>query len=318
MHKKTKPELNVAVLMLSYNSEEYIEEAIDSFLNQKGIKNWKLYVADDFSTDNTRDIILNYKKSFPEKIDYFFNAKNLGIAKNLFTNYLKLNSKYVIYAAADDIIEDRFLLRDNYNILEIDKTLSFTYTNGYKFYEKKKELKEKIKCYEPKINPFTLKEWMENGMFYINVHSIMFRTKTYPKKFDNWVYNTIAEDYLHRVFILLEGKGYYQNKFSSLYRVRKKGAQNQINNNSEYIYLNSIETMKGLDMFAQKNYSIKYFNNFYGQHMRLAIIYMFKKRILKAAAHFITTFIYKATIQDRFILLKTMVKVFLGMQKPQF
>ena len=318
MHKKIKAKLDIAVLMVSYNSEEYIEEAIDSFLNQKGIKNWKLYVADDFSTDNTRDIILNYKKSFPEKIDYFFNVKNLGIAKNLFTNYLNLNSKYVIYAAADDIIEDNFLLRDNYNILENDKTLSFTYTNGYKIYEKNKELKENIKCTEPKTNPFTINDWMENGMFYINVHSIMFRTKTYPKKFDNWAYNSTAEDYIHRVFLLLAGKGYYQNKFSSLYRVRKKGAQCQINNNSEYVYLKSLETMKGLDKFAQKNYSIKFFNNFYGQHMRLSIIYMSNKKFLKSLAHFITTFIYKSTIRERFTFLKTLVKVFLRMQKSQF
>tara|TARA_B110001452_G_scaffold122025_1_gene101213 strand:- start:1269 stop:2225 length:957 start_codon:yes stop_codon:yes gene_type:complete len=318
MHKKIKSKLDIAVLMLSYNSEEFIEEAIDSFLNQKGINNWKLYIADDFSTDKTREIILRYKKSFPEKVDYFFNKGNLGTARNLFTNLLKIDTKFCVISAADDIVEDPFVLRDSCLVLENDKTLSFTYTNGYKFYEKNKELKEKINCYEPKTNPFSLKDWMENGMFYINVHSIMFRTKTYPKNFDNWAYNTATEDYIHRVFLLLAGKGYYQNKFSSLYRVRKKGAQSQINNNSEYIYLNSIETMKGLDMFAQKNYSIKYFNNFYGQHMRLAIIYMFKKRFLKASAHFITTFIYKATIQDRFILLKTMVKVFLGMQKPQF
>jgi glycosyltransferase involved in cell wall biosynthesis len=318
MHKKINSELNIAVLMLSYNSEEYIEEAVSSFLNQKGIKNWKLYIADDFSTDNTREIILKYKQSFPDRIDCFFNDKNLGIARNLFTNYLKLNSKYALFIAADDIVEDHFFLKDSYNILEKNKSLSFTYTNGYKFFEKNKDLKEKINCPEPIRNPFSIKEWTENSMFYINVRSILFRTKNYPKKFDNWVYTTIAEDYVHRVFLMLAGKGYYQHKFSTLYRSREKGAQRQINNNNEYVYFKSLETMKGVDKFAQKEYSIHYFNNFYGQHMRISIIFMYKKMILKSLAHFIFSFKYKSSLNDKYIFLKTLVKVFFKIQKPQF
>jgi glycosyltransferase involved in cell wall biosynthesis len=313
MYKKINSELHISILMLSYNSEEYIKEAIDSFLNQKGIKSWKLYIADDFSTDNTREIILKYKHSYPEKVDYFFNDKNLGIARNFFINYLKLNSKYALFVAADDIIEDVYFLKDSYNILEKDESLSFTYTNGYKFYEKNKELKEKIKCLEPNTNPFSIKDWVENNKFYINVHTIMFRTKTYPKNFENWAYNTMAEDYVHRVFLLLSG-----NKFSSLYRSRKNGAQNQINNNNEKLYFNSLETMKGLDKFAQQNHSINYFSNFFGQHMKIAIIYMGKKKILKSLTHFIITFKYKSSLHERLILLKTLIKVFLKKQKPNF
>jgi glycosyltransferase involved in cell wall biosynthesis len=318
MHKKINSELNIAVLMLSYNSEEYIEEAVSSFLKQKGVKNWKLYVADDFSTDNTREIILKYKQSFPDRIDCFFNDKNLGIARNLFTNYLKLNSKYALFIAADDIVEDHFFLKDSYNILEKNKSLSFTYTNGYKFFEKNKDLKEKINCPEPIRNPFSIKEWTENSMFYINVRSILFRTKNYPKEFEEWVYNTKAEDFIHRIFILLAGKGYYQKKYSTLYRVREKGKQNQIDNNNEQLYFNSLKTMKGLNEFAQKNYSIKYFNNFFGQHMRISIIFLGKKMIFKSLVHFIITFRYKSTLNNRFILFKTLIKTFLNMQKPKF
>lgn len=279
MHKKTKPELNVAVLMLSYNSEEYIEEAIDSFLNQKGIKNWKLYIADDFSTDNTRKIILKYKQSFPERVDYLFNEKNLGIARNLFTNYLKLNSKYCVYAAADDILEDQFFLRDCCLILNKDKTLSFTYAGGQSFSKNKNEKKDSLYPV-PVVNPFDFNHWSKNGFFRINVTALMFRTSKYPLKFENWVLNFIPEDFIHWVMLLEKGKGFYQDKKSSLYRnhiqsVTKKEKQQQLKS----IY-NKYNSMKDLNNYFIKTHKNHVFSGFKEFHRQISIL-SFEKMLYK-------------------------------------
>jgi len=49
----------ISVIMLTYNHEKYISEAIESILNQS-FKDFELIVLDDGSTDNTGNIIKKY------------------------------------------------------------------------------------------------------------------------------------------------------------------------------------------------------------------------------------------------------------------
>lgn len=57
----------VAVCLATYNGEKYLAEQLESLLLQS-YSNWKVYIRDDGSTDNTRQIIHYYEKKFPEKI----------------------------------------------------------------------------------------------------------------------------------------------------------------------------------------------------------------------------------------------------------
>ena len=58
--------------MTCFNASKYIELSIKSIINQK-YKNWELIIVDDFSHDNSVEII---KKLIPEKLD-FINLKNI-------------------------------------------------------------------------------------------------------------------------------------------------------------------------------------------------------------------------------------------------
>ena len=51
----------IDILMATYNGERYISEQIESILNQT-YKNWKLYIRDDGSKDNTISIIRDFEK----------------------------------------------------------------------------------------------------------------------------------------------------------------------------------------------------------------------------------------------------------------
>ena len=46
----------IEILMATYNGEKYIEEQIDSIINQT-YTNWELLIRDDKSKDNTASII---------------------------------------------------------------------------------------------------------------------------------------------------------------------------------------------------------------------------------------------------------------------
>ena len=51
----------LTVCIITYNHEKFIKQALDSVLNQITDFEWNILIADDFSTDNTRKIIAEYK-----------------------------------------------------------------------------------------------------------------------------------------------------------------------------------------------------------------------------------------------------------------
>lgn len=69
----------ITIVMPTYNGMRYLREAIDSILMQTGV-NWELIIADDGSTDGTREYLDSLHDS---RIRVIFNPNNLGIFGNL-------------------------------------------------------------------------------------------------------------------------------------------------------------------------------------------------------------------------------------------
>ena len=74
--------MSIAILLATYNGEKYIEEMLDSLINQN-ISDFRCYIHDDGSIDNTHMIIERYiSKTINKKIDFYcMNAPRLGSAK---------------------------------------------------------------------------------------------------------------------------------------------------------------------------------------------------------------------------------------------
>lgn len=89
----------ITVLMPVYNSEKYLREAIDSILNQT-FNDFELLIINDASTDNSKNIILSYKD---QRIRYYENNKNLGVAKTLNRGLRLACGDYIARMDADDI-----------------------------------------------------------------------------------------------------------------------------------------------------------------------------------------------------------------------
>ncbi|WP_394903137.1 glycosyltransferase [Clostridium butyricum] len=86
----------VSVIIVVYNGEKFIGQAIESVLNQT-YKDIELVVVDDGSTDSTRDIIESYKdvKYIYEENSGQATARNLGIENS--------KGKYIAFLDADDL-----------------------------------------------------------------------------------------------------------------------------------------------------------------------------------------------------------------------
>lgn len=102
----------VSVIMTAYNSEKYIEEAIESILNQT-YTNYEFIIIDDGSIDGTWDIIDKYRKQ-DERI-IAITRKNIGLSQSLNDGVRIARGEYIARMDSDDICsKDRFEKQVNY------------------------------------------------------------------------------------------------------------------------------------------------------------------------------------------------------------
>jgi alpha-1,3-rhamnosyltransferase len=92
----------VSIIIPSYNGEKYIQETIESCLNQT-YNNLEIIVVDDCSTDNTLKIL----ESFRERILLNINKNNLGIVKNVNRGISLSTGDFFILLGHDDILDKK-------------------------------------------------------------------------------------------------------------------------------------------------------------------------------------------------------------------
>lgn len=94
--------MKVSVLMITYNHEQFIAQALDSILNQDTCFEYEIVIGEDCSTDGTREILLSYQKLHPDKIRLLLPEKNLGMMANFIQTYAACRGDYVALLEGDD------------------------------------------------------------------------------------------------------------------------------------------------------------------------------------------------------------------------
>ncbi|MDD6394298.1 MAG: glycosyltransferase family 2 protein [Prevotella sp.] len=95
----------IAILLATYNGEQYLAQQIDSLLSQT-YKGWNLYIHDDGSTDNTASIIHSYCDKYDNltALDY----PPTGGAKNNFLSLLqRIDADYYMFCDQDDVWDEK-------------------------------------------------------------------------------------------------------------------------------------------------------------------------------------------------------------------
>ena len=100
----------VSIIMPCYNSEKYIEKAIQSVLEQT-YRNFELIIIDDDSTDKTWEIIEQYAKKDFRVICTRKTENEKGISKSMNKGIEMARGKYITRMDSDDIIIPEKILR---------------------------------------------------------------------------------------------------------------------------------------------------------------------------------------------------------------
>lgn len=95
----------LSVLVPTYNYARYLPEAIDSVLNQQ-FTDYELLIADDGSTDDSREVIQRLAQKDP-RIRFHFHPANLGMVQNWNYCLIQARGEYVQFLFGDDKLASR-------------------------------------------------------------------------------------------------------------------------------------------------------------------------------------------------------------------
>lgn len=110
----------VSIIMPSFNTDAYIEDAIKS-VQAQSYCNWELIIVDDCSTDNTDAVVSHFLTD--SRIKYIKNEKNRGAAFSRNKAIREAKGKWIAFLDSDDL-----WLHD-----KLQKQIDFMIGNGYRF-----------------------------------------------------------------------------------------------------------------------------------------------------------------------------------------
>jgi len=93
----------IAIIMTAYNGADYLPQQLSSILEQT-YRDWRLFIRDDNSSDNTLNIIEEYANRHTEKIKMIEGERrNVGIPQSFLLLLNNVQSDYIMFCDQDDV-----------------------------------------------------------------------------------------------------------------------------------------------------------------------------------------------------------------------
>ena len=119
----------VSVFMITYNHELYIAQALDSILMQQVNFKYEIVIGEDCSTDNTRAILINYAKKYPNIFHLLLHKHNLGAVNNQNEVFKNCKGKYIAMLEGDDYWTDPYKLQKQVDFMDANNGYGLVHTS---------------------------------------------------------------------------------------------------------------------------------------------------------------------------------------------
>ena len=210
----------VSVLVLTYNHEAFLDQALDGLRRQRTRFPYEVVLADDCSSDATPRIAANWAARFDGNFRILPRPKNLGIAPNFISALAECTGRYVAILEGDDYWTDAEKLQKQYDFLESHSDHSACFHRVQLLVDERR-LMDWVPLEGTKPSLEFLDVLVQN--FVPNCSALMFRNEP-PLRLPNWLASQPSYDWFLHVCNAERGRLAYLGEVMSVYRVRSQSA----------------------------------------------------------------------------------------------
>lgn len=237
----------VSVVILTYNQEKYISQAIESVLGQECSFPYEIVIADDCSSDQTRTICRNYAAEYPQ-IRLIENENNKGLLRNYVETLLACEGKYIADLAGDDYWIDKNKLQRQVAFLEANEDTVLIHSDWIKFNNSSYQttgsgnVRSSGKEYTHTIVEST---FIQSACPHVFLCTSTFRKDAFQKIYSKYPYffdseKWKCEDFQLTVLMAYEGYFYYEEKITTAYRISADSISNSSQYTKQYAFNKSV------------------------------------------------------------------------------
>lgn len=210
----------VSVIMISYNQEKYIRQAIESVFSQNVDFDLEIIIGDDASQDDTPKIIAELAEQDSRLIPVL-REKNFGMNRNFIDIINRAKGKYLAVLEGDDFWLDNNKLKKQVELLESNQDCYICYTNSRIINDNDEFIRnfydtEDRKGWFQKPHKKHSFDTLIQGNF-INTASIMYR-RIEDLEIPEWFYDLKLGDWPFSLFHAEKGDMIYLDEITACYR----------------------------------------------------------------------------------------------------
>lgn len=207
---------------------------------------FEIIIADDCSTDNTRELLKEYKAKYPDRIKLILQESNVGPARNWLDLIYYPKSKYIAYLEGDDYWIDPYKLQKQVEFLEENSHYSMS------FHKVNLLSKGEIKASsfpEPNGDKLMIKDIINKH--YIPSCSLIYRREMLKTPLPDWFITCRIGDVPFEILLASKGPAHFHNEVMAIYRKNEKSLthnrEQKLLGRSTYIsmYKDVRRTLKG-------------------------------------------------------------------------
>ncbi|WP_294338322.1 CDP-glycerol glycerophosphotransferase family protein [uncultured Clostridium sp.] len=264
-------EVKVTVVCITYNHEEFIAQALDSFLMQKTNFRFQIFVGEDHGPDRTAEIVREYAEKYPDIVVPFLREKNMGAQRNLIDLCNHATSPYIAFCEGDDYWTDEYKLQKQFDYMESNPELRVCFAKAEItapedwFLRSYYKTDSEGKMIFPDCDPsYKKKDGLLEASSFINflqAHtSTIFYRWDYELKIPEWYYDGYIGDWPLFLMQLGNGVAGFLPDVVSVYRRSDVGVYMSKSMDEHFMKTRqeSVRVMLGMLQFYEENYPGEY------------------------------------------------------------
>lgn len=228
----------VSVAMLTYNHAQFIRQALDSVLMQVTNFDYEIVIGDDLSTDDTRQILLEYQARYPDRFRLLLYATKQGVGGNILAVLNHCQGDYIALLEGDDYWTDPHKLQMQVDVLDSDPQCALCF-HAYQIYSEAE--KRFLSTIEFEKAEYTLEDLLQLKL-YPATHTNVFRTNA--MRLPEWVRSLWNIDDVIAMTCAQHGMLRYIHRYMSVYRVHSGGIYS--GSRRSVAILNTIKTREAM------------------------------------------------------------------------